>query len=76
LVTKKPLDQVAGIAKCLEDNVIAPLCLFAALPLPQLISLAIKLDSPGSELRVGSDNPLSYKRYAVRAICGIAAEQS
>jgi Undecaprenyl-phosphate glucose phosphotransferase len=50
LVTKKPLDEVAGIIKWLEDKVLAALSLFAALPLLLLIALAIKLDSPGPVL--------------------------
>jgi lipopolysaccharide/colanic/teichoic acid biosynthesis glycosyltransferase len=45
------------MAKWLEDKVTAALRLSVALPSLLLISLATKLDIPGSAPRAGADNP-------------------
>jgi Undecaprenyl-phosphate glucose phosphotransferase len=60
LVIQRPLDEVAGIAKWLEDKIIALLCLFASLPAMLIIPVAIKLDSRGPvffrQKRLGANN--------------------
>jgi exopolysaccharide biosynthesis polyprenyl glycosylphosphotransferase len=59
-VMRKPLDEVATLVKRLEDVVIAVICLLIMLPLLIVITLAIKLDSPGPVLfrqkRLGVNN--------------------
>ena len=59
-VMGKPLDEVAGLVKRIEDVVIAGFCLLVTLPLMLVIALSIKLDSRGPVLfrqkRLGANN--------------------
>jgi Undecaprenyl-phosphate glucose phosphotransferase len=67
-VMDKPLDEVAGIIKRIEDVVIAILCLLLTLPLMLLVALFIKLDSRGPVLfrqkRLGANNlPFDLRKF-------------
>jgi exopolysaccharide biosynthesis polyprenyl glycosylphosphotransferase len=67
-VMDKPLDEVAGIIKRIEDVVIAILCLLFTLPLMLVIALFIKLDSRGPVLfrqkRLGANNlPFDLRKF-------------
>jgi Undecaprenyl-phosphate glucose phosphotransferase len=59
-VMDKPLDEVAGVVKRIEDLVIGGICLLITLPLMVVIAMIIKLDSRGPVLfrqqRLGANN--------------------